>query len=65
MKGLERYSWAGHSAILGNVKREWQEVEEILSYFGNGKVSMGSNRGKIEENKGRSVRNGEIKLTTA
>jgi REP element-mobilizing transposase RayT len=34
MQELGRYPWAGHSAILGRVKREWQDAEEILRYFG-------------------------------
>jgi REP element-mobilizing transposase RayT len=34
---LERYPWTGHSAIVGIVKREWQETEEILRYFGRGR----------------------------
>jgi len=34
MQELGRYPWAGHSAILGRVKREWQDTEEILRYFG-------------------------------
>ena len=34
MEELGRYPWAGHTAILGRVKREWQDTEEILRYFG-------------------------------
>ena len=34
MQELGRYPWAGHSAIVGRVKREWQDTEEILGYFG-------------------------------
>src|SRR4030066_2161967 len=37
LKELERYPWSGHSAILGTVKREWQDTGEILRYFGKGK----------------------------
>jgi hypothetical protein len=29
---LERYPWSGHSAIMGTVKREWQDTGEILRY---------------------------------
>jgi len=36
LKGLSRYRWAGHSAIMGRVKRDWQEVETVLAYFGKG-----------------------------
>jgi len=34
VKGLERYPWSGHSAIVGTVKRKWQDTGEILRYFG-------------------------------
>jgi hypothetical protein len=34
MQELGRYPWAGHSAIVGRVKREWQDTEAILGYFG-------------------------------
>jgi len=34
LKELERYPWTGHSVIAGIVKREWQDTEEILKYFG-------------------------------
>ena len=36
IKELERYPWSGHSAIVGTVKREWQDTGEILRYFGRG-----------------------------
>jgi len=34
MERLSRYPWVGHSAIMGSVKREWQDVDTVLSYFG-------------------------------
>lgn len=34
VKELGRYPWAGHSAIVGIMKREWQDTEEVLGYFG-------------------------------
>ena len=37
--GLNRSPWSGHSALLGNKKREWQNTEHVLSYFGNKKES--------------------------
>jgi hypothetical protein len=37
VKGLERYPWSGHSAIVGTVKRKWQDTGEILRHFGKGK----------------------------
>lgn len=38
MTGLNRSPWSGHSALLGNKKREWQNTEYVLSYFGSKKV---------------------------
>jgi putative transposase len=40
IKELERYPWSGHSAIVGTVKREWQDTVEILRYFGKGRASV-------------------------
>src|SRR4030065_2123516 len=37
IKELERYPWSGHSAIMGTMKREWQDTGDILGYFGEGK----------------------------
>lgn len=34
IKALDRYAFCGHGAILGNVKREWQEVDYVLGFFG-------------------------------
>ena len=34
MQELGRYPWAGHSTILGRVRRDWQSTEEILGCFG-------------------------------
>jgi putative transposase len=31
---LRRYKWCGHSSIMGEVKRDWQDNETVLSYFG-------------------------------
>ncbi len=31
---LDRYPWCGHSAILGKVKREWQDNAYVLEWFG-------------------------------
>jgi REP element-mobilizing transposase RayT len=36
--GLNRSPWSGHSVLLGNKKREWQNTEYVLSYFGSKKV---------------------------
>jgi putative transposase len=34
VRGLDRYVYCGHSALMGKKKREWQEVEYVLGYFG-------------------------------
>ncbi|MGD9976115.1 MAG: transposase [Desulfatirhabdiaceae bacterium] len=31
---LHHHPWAGHSALVGNVKREWQDTGYVLSFFG-------------------------------
>lgn len=36
IEGLSRYRWTGHSTIMGRVKRDWQEIEGVLAYFGKG-----------------------------
>ena len=33
-KELDRNSWSGHSALVGRVKRDWQNTEYVLSFFG-------------------------------
>ena len=35
-KQLNRYPWSGHSALVGRVKREWQDTGYVLSIFGDG-----------------------------
>jgi putative transposase len=34
MAELSRYPWSGHSALMGKVKREWQDTDCVLSLFG-------------------------------
>jgi putative transposase len=34
MRGLLKYPWTGHSVLMGSVRRDWQERETVLSYFG-------------------------------
>lgn len=34
MSALDRYPWCGHSAIMGRKKVEWQEIDYVLSWFG-------------------------------
>jgi len=34
LKGLDRYPWSGHSAIMGKIKQGWQDTDYVLAYFG-------------------------------
>ena len=34
LKELKGYKWCGHSSIMGRVKREWQDTDMVLAYFG-------------------------------
>jgi len=34
LKKLKRNPWSGHSPFVGKVKREWQNTEYVLSFFG-------------------------------
>jgi len=34
LKELDRYSYCGHSALIGQRKRGWQDVEFVLGFFG-------------------------------
>ena len=40
MKELNRYRWTGHSAIMGRVKRDWQDIDAVLAYFGKGRKAV-------------------------
>jgi len=31
---LNSYAYSGHSAVMGRKRRPWQDVEYVLSYFG-------------------------------
>jgi len=31
---LDRYRWSGHGVLMGNIKKEWQDVGYVLKYFG-------------------------------
>jgi len=37
MAELSRNPWSGHSALMGKVKREWQDTDYVLSLFGQGR----------------------------
>jgi len=38
-KELNRNPWSGHSALVGKVKRGWQNTEYVLSFFGDSENS--------------------------
>ena len=38
MKALDRYPYCGHSALMENVKRDWQQVDYALGFFGKRKA---------------------------
>ena len=40
LRELNNYRWAGHSAIMGRVRRDWQEIDTLLSYFGRGREAV-------------------------
>jgi REP element-mobilizing transposase RayT len=56
---LEDCPWSGHSAVMGEVRRQWQDVDEVLAYFGKERrkairqyeeyVSHGVSRGRRPE----------------
>jgi len=39
IKELNGCPWSGHSAVVGRVKRAWQDTRYVLSYFGKGKIA--------------------------
>jgi putative transposase len=40
LKQLSQYRWAGHSAIMGRFRRDWQDTGTILAYFGKGRKAI-------------------------
>jgi len=34
IKDLGKYPWSGHAVVIGKVKREWQDTDTVLAYFG-------------------------------
>jgi putative transposase len=34
IRGLNRYEYCGHSVLMGNIDRDWQETKYVLSCFG-------------------------------
>jgi len=56
---LKSFKYCGHSALMGKTKREWQDADYVLGYFGKSKgkarkeyesfVKAGLNQGRREE----------------
>ena len=55
LEALEQYAYSGHSAIMGFWRREWQDVDTVLEYFGERKKGA---RRKYREYVGEGVRQG-------
>lgn len=34
LEALSKYPYCGHSVLLGNQKRDWQDSDRVLCYFG-------------------------------
>lgn len=34
LEGLKRYPWCGFGVLMGRYKNSWQEIDEVLKYFG-------------------------------
>jgi len=43
LEGLKRYPWCGFGVLMGRYKNSWQEIDEVLKYFGDrvGQARMG------------------------
>ena len=37
MSGLSKYPWAGQSVLMDTVRRDWQDTDTVLAYFGQSK----------------------------
>jgi len=34
IKALDKYPYSGHSVVLGSVRRDWQQIDYVLGFFG-------------------------------
>lgn len=34
IRALDKYPYSGHSAVVGKVKRDWQQIDYVLNFFG-------------------------------
>ena len=49
LSALHRCPWSGHSVLMGQVTRGWQDREHVLSYFGSGRVGRKNYQQYVEE----------------
>jgi len=59
IKALDKYPYSGHSAVLGSVRSDWQQVDYVLGFFGKTKsaarrayrhfVEKGASQGRRHE----------------
>jgi len=51
LNALDKYPYCGHSALMGEIKREWQDIEYVLGYFGK-RISTSRKKYRIYLEKG-------------
>jgi putative transposase len=57
MEALDRYPWSGHGALVGRVKRPWQETGYVLSQFSDDrKKAVRAYRSFVQEGSGQGKR---------
>lgn len=56
MEELGDYRWAGHSAIMGRIRREWQDIDTVLGYFGRGRNAIRKYEQFVREGKSQGRR---------
>lgn len=49
LEDLSRSPWSGHAALVGKVKREWQDTDYVLSCFGGSRVRRKNYLNYVEE----------------
>jgi len=49
LEELKRYPWCGFGVLMGRYKNSWQEVDEVLKYFGNQIAEARANYRKFME----------------
>lgn len=43
VEDLDRFPWSGHSALVGSVRRTWQDIRDVLGLFG-GRMTIARRR---------------------